>query len=331
MFLPRRAVDKADVGSTAGHRFRILQATRPQPTDVFEQGATLDAATSFLIAPLAMAGLTLILASMLAWAAARWQVPDDPRVAAVRRMLPGTNCGGCGFPGCGAFAEAVVAGQAPPSRCGVASDADHQRIARYLGIDARQGMRRVARLACGGGDNVARGHARYVGRQSCAAASLVAGGGKGCFWGCLGLGDCFHACDFDAIRMDDHRLPVVDEARCTACNACVEACPKDLFSLQPADQRLWVACRSELAGDEILEECQVACTACGRCITDSGGTLEMRNNLPVLTDAGCRPDATPTLRCPTGAILWMDPVRGPTRGPAAAPVIRHSPLPQAPT
>lgn len=291
----------------------------------------MDAPTSYLIAPAVMAGMALVIASLLALAAARLHVADDPRTAAVRRMLPGTNCGGCGYPGCAAFAAAVVAGQAPPSRCGVASDADHQRIAAFLGLASGAGQRLVARLACAGGDNVARTHAHYVGQPSCAAAALVAGGGKGCFWGCLGLADCYRACDFDAIVMDSHHLPVVNEANCTACGACVEACPKELFSLQPLEQRLWVACRSELAGDEMLEDCRVACTACGRCVADSAGALEMRNNLPVLVAPDRRLDATPTRRCPTGAIVWVDPQRGLTKGPAAAAVIRQSPLPESPT
>lgn len=293
--------------------------------------ATLDAASSYLIALAVMGGLTFALASILAWAAVRWDVADDPRVAAVQRMLPGTNCGGCGFPGCRAFAEAVVAGEAPPSRCGVASREDHQRIANYLGIDAGTAIKQVARLACAGGDNVARHHARYVGIPTCAAATLVGGGGKGCFWGCLGMADCARACTFDAIHMDRHRLPVVDEDKCTACGDCVEACPKDLFSLRPIDQRLWVACQSEAAGDEILADCQVACTACGRCAMDSRGAIEMKNNLPVIDITQGPLTAAPSLRCPTGAIVWLDPKLGPLKGPAAHQIIRDQPWRDAPT
>jgi Na+-translocating ferredoxin:NAD+ oxidoreductase RNF subunit RnfB len=286
---------------------------------------------TLLTASIAMGALTALLATLLVLAHRWLQVADDPRIAAVQSMLPQTNCGGCGFPGCRAFAEALVAGETMPSRCGVSSLADHQRIASYLGIGVGSDARRVARLACAGGDNVSVHHAQYVGAPTCASATIVSGGGKGCFWGCLGLGDCCRACKFDAISMDAHHLPIVAEDLCTACGDCVVACPKDLFSLQPLENRLWVACKSEAAGDEILAECQVACTACGRCAADSDGVITMRNNLPVIDTSHQPLDRTPSLRCPTGAIFWIDPKIGPMRGPAAVKVFRETPLRDAPT
>jgi Na+-translocating ferredoxin:NAD+ oxidoreductase RNF subunit RnfB len=245
-------------------------------------------------------------------------------------MLPHANCGACGFPGCRPFAEALVAGEAAPGGCTVGTEADHVAIADFLGVDVGGAEKRVARLACAGGSNVARDHAHYEGLASCAAAAQVAGGGKGCFWGCLGLADCEAACDFDAIHMDPHGLPVVDEAACTACGDCVDACPKDLFSIRPASQRLWVACSSLLAGDAILEDCRVACTACGRCAMDAPEAVRMEGNLPVV-DPTRRPGPEEIERCPTGAIVWLDPERGPRKGPAAPKIIRKAPLHDAPT
>jgi electron transport complex protein RnfB len=284
-----------------------------------------------LTASIAMGTLTALLATLLVFAHRWLQVTDDPRIAAVQSMLPQTNCGGCGFPGCRAFAEALVTSKTLPSRCGVSSPEDRRRIASYLGIGLGSDARRVARLACAGGDNVSVHHAQYVGAPTCASATIVSGGGKGCFWGCLGLGDCYRACHFNAISMDSHRLPIVAEDRCTACGDCVVACPKDLFSLQPFEDRLWVACKSEAAGDEVLAECQVACTGCGRCVADSNGKVAMRNNLPVIDTRHIPLDRTPSLRCPTGAIVWIDPKLGPMKGPAAVKVFRETPLPDAPT
>jgi RnfABCDGE-type electron transport complex B subunit len=277
-----------------------------------------------------IAGLTLVLASLLVLANHWLHVAEDPRTDDVEGMLPHTNCGACGYPGCRPFAEALISGEALPGKCTVSSPADHERIASYLGVAVGAEEKRIARLACAGGTNVSRNHARYEGLSTCEAAAVVAGGGKGCFWGCLGHGDCDVACTFDAIVMDEHRLPVVDEQKCTGCGDCVDACPKDLFSLRLQTHRLWVACRSLEAGDEILEDCQVACTACGRCATDSPELIQMSHNLPVIDDS--RPaTAAATQSCPTGAIVWLDENLGALKGQAARKIIRHGTIHDAPT
>ena len=279
----------------------------------------------------ALGGITFVLASLLVLAHRKLRVEEDPRIDVVEEMLPHANCGACGFPGCRPFAEALVQGQVLPGKCTVSTDDGRGRIATFLGVDVGREAKRVARLACAGGANVARNRARYDGLTSCSAAAVVAGGGKGCFWGCLGLADCARACTFDAIHMDEHGLPVVSEDKCTACGDCVEACPKDLFSIHPASHRLWVACRSLEAGDEVLEDCEVACTACGRCAMDAPGLITMRDNLPVIDYDRKHDTDVPIRRCPTGAIVWIDAVSGPRKGPAAKRILRKSPLRDAPT
>jgi len=279
----------------------------------------------------ALGGLALLLVTLLVLAHRKLHVEEDPRIDQVEQMLPYANCGACGFPGCRPFAEALVTGAAAPGKCSVSTEEGRARIAAYLGVDIGAEEKRVARLACAGGSNVARNRAHYEGLESCRAAAQVAGGGKGCFWGCLGLADCAVVCDFDAIRMNRHALPVVDEAKCTACGDCVEACPKDLFSIHPVSHRLWVACRSLEAGDELLADCEVACTACGRCAMDAPGLITMQDNLPVVDYS--RPHATraPIQRCPTGAIVWLDPKSGPVKGLAARKIIRQGALRELPT
>jgi H+/Na+-translocating ferredoxin:NAD+ oxidoreductase subunit B len=279
----------------------------------------------------ALGGITFVLTSLLVLANRKLRVDEDPRIDQVEEMLPHANCGACGLPGCRSFAEALVGGTVLPGKCSVSTDDGRVRIATFLGVDVGAEEKRVARLACAGGSNVARDHARYDGLASCRAATQVAGGGKGCFWGCLGLADCARACTFDAIHMNEHGLPVVDEARCTACGDCVRACPKDLFSIHPVSHRLWVACRSLEAGDQMLADCAVACTACGRCAMDAPDLITMRDNLPVI-DYGRRHDTrVPIQRCPTGAIVWLDAREGPRKGPAARRIVRTSPLRDAPT
>ena len=284
-----------------------------------------------LTAVASLGGLTFVLATLLVLANRKLHVEEDPRIDVVEEMLPHANCGACGFPGCRPFAEALVGGEVLPGKCTVGNDAERTQIAAFLGVDVGAEEKVVARLACAGGDNVSRFRARYDGLDSCRAAAQVAGGGKGCFWGCLGLADCERACDFDAIRMDAHGLPVVDEALCTACGDCVEVCPKDLFSLHPIGRRLWVACRSLEAGDELLEDCEVACTACGRCAMDAPGLIRMENELPIVDYERDHRTRVPIERCPPGAIVWLDAGAGPLKGAAATKIIRKGALGAGPT
>lgn len=282
-----------------------------------------------LIAGTAMAGLGLGLATVLAIAHRRLYVYEDPRIDIVEDMLPHANCGACAQPGCRAFAEVVVAGEAQPGNCTVSSPDEIGRIADFLGVAAGNVEKRVARLACAGGAHVASQRAEYRGLQTCRGANLISGGGKGCSWGCLGLADCERVCDFDAIQMDSQGLPVVDEARCTACGDCVDVCPRDLFSLHLVSHRLWVACKSISEGDVAEADCAVACTACGRCAADApNGLIVMENNL-ARVDYAKNQLASPEViqRCPTGAIVWLDDKRGALKGSAAKPILRKTALP----
>jgi len=285
-------------------------------------------ATEFLIAAALMGGIGVTLAVVLAIADRKPYVREDPRIDVVESMLPLANCGACGCPGCRAFAEKAVHGEIAPGRCTVNTPEGVRRIAQYLNVDAGAQEKRVARLACAGGTHVAHQKSRYAGLSSCRAAALVAGGGKECAWGCLGLGDCARVCSFDAIHMDPSGLPVVLENRCTACGDCVRICPKSLFSIHPVSHRLWVACRNQLAGEYAEAACEVACTACGRCAADAPGLIVISNHLAVI-DYSANSRATPAAidRCPTGALVWFGAHTGPLKGPEAKKITRKSPLP----
>jgi Na+-translocating ferredoxin:NAD+ oxidoreductase RNF subunit RnfB len=278
-----------------------------------------------VIAVATLAALSFLFASLLVVAHRKLHVDEDPRVDAAHQLLPQTNCGACGFPGCLGLAQAMVEGSALPGKCTVITEDDREFIAEFLGVDVGREEKVVARLACAGGTNVARNRARYEGLPSCRAAALVAGGGKGCLWGCLGLGDCEVVCEPDAIIMNEHALPIVIEDACTACGDCVDACPKDLFSLHPVSHRLWVACKNLERGDAAVADCEVACDACGKCAVDApDNVITMVNNLPVVDYEKNHSVRAAIERCPTGAIVWFDDDEGPVTGRAARRIVRRS-------
>lgn len=261
-----------------------------------------------LTSALILGGVGLTFGALIALANAKLKVQEDPRISTVEEILPGANCGACGFAGCRAFAEAAVGGDTAPAECTVMSKPEIQALAAFLGVEAGAANKRVARLLCAGGDDVAHWKAEYHGIESCAAAVAVSGGGKACAWGCVGLADCAVVCDFDAITMTANGLPLVDPELCTACGDCVDACPLDLFTIMPLSHHLIVQCKCLLEGDDATEVCSVACDACGRCVQDAApGLIEMEDGLAVIDYSKIEmEDPGATARCPTGAILWVE-------------------------
>lgn len=289
----------------------------------------MESLSNLMVAGGFMAGLGVLLALLLAIANKKLYVFEDPRIGEVEELLPKSNCGACGQAGCRDFAEKVVGGETIPAKCTVSTPQQRQGIADLLGVAAGIVEKQVARLACGGGQHVAFLRARYEGLKTCRAAAVVSGGGKECAWGCLGLADCANVCTFDAIVMDKHGLPVVDSDKCTACNDCVEVCPKGLFSLEPVLRKLWVACKNLADGDTAEASCEVACTACGKCVVDAApGLMKLDNNLAVIDYAQNERAAKQAIeRCPTGAILWFDNPNFSIKGAEAKKILRQNELP----
>ncbi len=263
---------------------------------------------SLILAPAIMVGIGLVFGTILAIAHRFLKVDEDPRIETTNELLPGTNCGACGQPGCLPFAEKLVAGDVSPGDCTVSTADAIEQIAEFLQVDAGGAEKLVARIRCSGGHLQASQIAEYRGFEGCRAAAVVSGGGKGCSWGCLGLGDCERACTFDAIHMNANGLPQVDTAKCRACPDCVAACPRDLMELVPLNQHLYVQCNIPLAGEAATQLCAVACDACGKCVADAApGLITMQGNLPVIdyrSDAEASPEAT--FRCATHSIVWLE-------------------------
>ena len=257
---------------------------------------------------LVLGSVGLFFGFLIALVNKKFWVWEDPRINDVDELLPGTNCGACGVPGCRAFAEVVVTGEQAPSGCTVMGPDDIDDLASYLGVDAGEANKRIARLLCAGGINEAVRYSDYSGFETCKAAAAVAGGGKACTWGCLGLADCEVVCLLDAIYMNENALPVVIPELCTACNDCVVACPKDLFVLMPMDQKLIVQCKNLLNGDAAEDLCSVACNACNKCVADAEpGVIEIIDNLAVINyEKNSLTDPKAIARCPTDAIVWLE-------------------------
>jgi len=202
---------------------------------------------------------------ILAVAARIFHVHEDPRIAEVAGLLPGYNCGGCGFGGCSDYAHAVVVDGVQCSLCGPGGPAIAQKLARYLGVDAEVGEKEVALVLCGGDLPRAPRRFLYHGVADCGAANAVGGGDKACRYGCLGYGTCSRICPVGAIEITADRLAVVHPELCIGCRACVRACPRQLIKMVPVSRYIHVLCSSRDKGPEVKKGCGVGCIACRLC------------------------------------------------------------------
>ncbi len=238
-----------------------------------------------------------------------FDVPADPKRDAVRENLPGANCGACGYPGCDGCAEAIAAGKAPANACPVAKAAAKAKIAEIMGVAAVEGEdRKVARVLCQGTHEAAKVKFEYQGMKDCVAASTVNDGYKACKFACLGLGTCVSACKFDAIHIDPEKgIAVVDESKCTACGACVAACPKAVIALKSVNEKVIVPCRNTAKLKAVMDVCKAGCIGCGKCAKDCPtGAITMVNNLPVIDPSKCVQCEVCSSVCPTKVIHLMD-------------------------
>jgi Na+-translocating ferredoxin:NAD+ oxidoreductase RNF subunit RnfB len=240
----------------------------------------------FLASVIVLGGLGLFFGAGLAYSAKKFAVEIDPKVEEINEVLPGANCGACGYPGCQAYAEAVVAGQVPPTKCAPGGSDVSSKISSILGLTGVQAEEpKVAVVHCQGGSKEAKDKFIYEGVQDCHAALLISGGPKACEYGCLGFGSCVKACPFDAIHMNDNGLPVISAEACTGCGVCVGTCPRNIISLIPRSQKVFLGCKSLDRAKAVKSICSVGCFACKLCANPKvtpEGSIEMDGNLPVI-------------------------------------------------
>ncbi len=259
--------------------------------------------SGILIASVSLGCMGLLFGSALAYASQKFAVETDPRISGVVDVLPGINCGGCGYPGCVSFAGAVVSGLAPVDGCVVGGSDCAVKVAAIMGVKTETGPRKLARVLCKGDCDNSLERFKYEGIQDCKAAAMLLGGSKSCQNGCMGLGTCERVCPFDAIHVNDKGLAVVDADKCVACGLCIRACPKAVIAYVPFGQRVIVDCSNREKGRHVRKNCNAACVACGLCEKNCPvDAIHVQDNLAGIDYAKCTSCMICVEKCPTKAI-----------------------------
>jgi Na+-translocating ferredoxin:NAD+ oxidoreductase RNF subunit RnfB len=256
-----------------------------------------------IISALVLGGLGLVLGGGLAFASKKFAVFVDPRIEELMDTLPGANCGGCGYPGCSGYAEAVIKAGVKPTLCTPGGSDLARTIARIAGVEAGEVIPKRAIVQCRGGEREAQSRFDYEGIQDCSAAQLVGNGAKGCVYGCLGLGSCVRVCPYDALAMSDNGLPVVFEDKCTGCGICVGACPRGILALADNDVKVYLGCVSKDRGPKVKKICSAGCIGCTVCAKKGPEGVEMEGWLPRIDYEKVKdwPDANKV--CPTKSFV----------------------------
>lgn len=281
-----------------------------------------------LSAVIVLGAIALVSAVILYVCSKKFAVKEDPRLGQVLEVLPGANCGGCGFAGCsglaGALVKAADAGSLEGLACPVGGSEVMGRVADLLGMAIANTDAKVAVVRCNGTCELRQRIVSYDGLRTCTAMNATGAGETGCGFGCLGCGDCVEACQFDAIHISEETgLPVVDEDRCTACGACSKACPRNIIELRKKgikSRRVYVSCVNKDKGAAAMKACKAACIGCGKCVKECKfEAITVTNNVSYIDADKCRLCKKCVEACPTHAIVAVN-----FPAPKPKPVIKET-------
>lgn len=268
-----------------------------------------------LIAVIVLGGIALVSAVVLYVCSKKFAVHEDPRLAQVAEILPGANCGGCGYPGCSGMAAALVkgadAGSLDGLYCPVGGAGVMGQVADLLGMAVANTEPKVAVVRCNGTCEMRPRIAEYSGLRTCTAMNSCSAGETACGYGCLGCGDCVKACAFGAITMNPETgLPEVDEEKCAGCGACAKACPRHVIELRKKGlkgRRVYVRCVNKDKGAAAMKACKAACIGCGKCEKECKfDAITIENNLSYIDPDKCRMCRKCVEACPTHAIVAVN-------------------------
>ncbi len=247
--------------------------------------------------------LGALIGLMLAFASKIFRVETDDRIPKVLECLPGANCGGCGYAGCAALAEKIVAGEAKTTACTVGDDETAEKIAKIMGVASEKPVRMRAQVMCSGNNDCTSKRADYIGVADCRAAAMIGGADKTCRGGCLGLGTCAAACPFGAITVKNGTA-FVEYEKCRGCGVCVASCPRGVIRLIPYNSAHWIGCNSNSDGKQTRSDCQLGCIGCGICAKNCPQkAITIENHLARIDYAKCTDCGTCVSKCPR-KIIW---------------------------
>lgn len=256
-----------------------------------------------MVATAIVAGVGLFIGLFLGFAAKTFAIKVDERELMVRELLPGANCGGCGYPGCDGLASAIAGGTAPANACPVANKEAHAKIAEVMGVALNEEERKVAFVKCVGTCDKTKVKYEYYGVPDCNKVALVPGkGNKACSYGCMGFGSCVRVCAFDAIHIVDG-IAVVDKEKCTGCSTCTAQCPNKLIEMVPVHARHLVACSNQEKGKDTKAACSVGCIGCKLCVKACEyDAITVENNLARIDYSKCTNCGKCAVVCPVKVI-----------------------------